>query len=151
LPPKGDVSDWLKAGGTKDRLLELIKAAPEAKDWLAGQAETETQPEPEPEREYPYEEKAGGIVWWKETKDGRVAVPLTNFTARIVGEVERDDGAERTLRFEIKASLQERHYRFEVTAAEFNGLSWATREMGARALIYPASRSATTPALRSRY
>lgn len=28
LPPKGDVSDWLAAGGTRDALLEIIKAAP---------------------------------------------------------------------------------------------------------------------------
>jgi putative DNA primase/helicase len=27
LPPKGDVSDWLKAGGTRDALLEMAKAA----------------------------------------------------------------------------------------------------------------------------
>ncbi len=28
LPPKGDVSDWLAAGGTRESLLELVKAAP---------------------------------------------------------------------------------------------------------------------------
>ncbi|OHB70152.1 MAG: hypothetical protein A2V70_14830 [Planctomycetes bacterium RBG_13_63_9] len=30
LPPKGDVSDWLTAGGTREKLTELVKAAP---DW----------------------------------------------------------------------------------------------------------------------
>lgn len=29
LPPKGDVTDWLVAGGTKEKLLELVHAAPE--------------------------------------------------------------------------------------------------------------------------
>ena len=29
LPHKGDVSDWIKAGGTKEQLVELIKQAPE--------------------------------------------------------------------------------------------------------------------------
>lgn len=29
LPPKGDVSDWLNAGGTREQLIELVKAAPE--------------------------------------------------------------------------------------------------------------------------
>jgi len=29
LPPKGDVSDWLAQGGTKDKLLKLVKEAPE--------------------------------------------------------------------------------------------------------------------------
>ncbi|WP_428558888.1 MAG: hypothetical protein ACP59X_12865 [Solidesulfovibrio sp. DCME] len=28
LPPKGDVSDWLAAGGTRESLLEMVKAAP---------------------------------------------------------------------------------------------------------------------------
>ena len=28
LPPKADVSDWLDAGGTRDQLAELVKAAP---------------------------------------------------------------------------------------------------------------------------
>jgi len=28
LPPKGDVSDWLAAGGSKKQLLDLVKAAP---------------------------------------------------------------------------------------------------------------------------
>jgi hypothetical protein len=28
LPPKGDVSDWLSAGGTRERLLDIIAAAP---------------------------------------------------------------------------------------------------------------------------
>lgn len=29
LPPKGDVSDWLSAGGTREALLEMVKAATE--------------------------------------------------------------------------------------------------------------------------
>jgi hypothetical protein len=39
LAEKGDVSDWVTAGGTKDQLIELVKHAPEAKDWLASEAE----------------------------------------------------------------------------------------------------------------
>jgi hypothetical protein len=36
LPPKGDVSDWLEQGGTKEKLLDLIKAAaPADKNKLA--------------------------------------------------------------------------------------------------------------------
>lgn len=37
LPPKGDVVDWVGVGGTKDKLIELIKATPEYtkedRDW----------------------------------------------------------------------------------------------------------------------
>ncbi len=42
LPPKGDVSDWLAAGGTKEKLVALIKAAP---DW-----QPTAEPWPELER-----------------------------------------------------------------------------------------------------
>lgn len=34
LPEKGDVSNWLKKGGTKERLLEIIKDTPE---WIPGE------------------------------------------------------------------------------------------------------------------
>jgi len=36
LPPKGDVSDWLAAGGTKDELIAILKAAEE---WNPSQAQ----------------------------------------------------------------------------------------------------------------
>ena len=34
LAPKGDVSDWLAAGGTKDGLLKLADSAPTAAKWI---------------------------------------------------------------------------------------------------------------------
>jgi hypothetical protein len=36
LPPKGDVSDWLAAGGTREQLIELAKATPEWKPGPGG-------------------------------------------------------------------------------------------------------------------
>lgn len=39
LPPKGDVSDWLKAGGTADDLRRLTDAAPTWEQWSAARAE----------------------------------------------------------------------------------------------------------------
>jgi hypothetical protein len=77
----------------------------------------------------------GGIVWLRDSKDGVVRTPLTNFIATIVGEVERDDGAERTLHFEVEARLAGRRHRFGVAAADFNGMAWATRELGSKAVI----------------
>lgn len=42
LPPKGDVSDWIAAGGTKDELKRLVDATPE---WNSGEQEwPEVQP-----------------------------------------------------------------------------------------------------------
>lgn len=34
LPEKGDVSDWLAAGGTRDQLLRLADGAPTARKWM---------------------------------------------------------------------------------------------------------------------
>jgi hypothetical protein len=47
LPPKGDVSDWLDAGGTVEELRRLAAGAPEAEP----DAEPEPEPEPEPSNE----------------------------------------------------------------------------------------------------
>ena len=52
----------------------------------------------------PYEETPGGIVWHRST-DRSTAVQLTNFTARIVSDVSRDDGVETEQRLEIDAEL----------------------------------------------
>jgi Protein of unknown function (DUF3987) len=48
LPLKGDVKDWIAAGGTRERLLELARTAPLAADWTpppteAGPAEAEPE------------------------------------------------------------------------------------------------------------
>ena len=40
LPEKGDVSDWIEAGGTKEQLLQLIKECPE---WKPKPSESKTQ------------------------------------------------------------------------------------------------------------
>jgi putative DNA primase/helicase len=51
LPPKGDVSDWLAAGGTREQLIELCKAAPvwhaPTEDAAPDQAEPPPAPPPE--------------------------------------------------------------------------------------------------------
>src|SRR5262249_45118518 len=38
LPPKGDVSDWLAAGGTREQLEKLVAAAPETHQQDDGEA-----------------------------------------------------------------------------------------------------------------
>jgi hypothetical protein len=45
LPDKGDVSDWLRAGGTKEELLRLAAECPE---WRPGAPEGEPENGPEP-------------------------------------------------------------------------------------------------------
>ena len=87
----------------------------------------------------PYSASAAGIIWRRYKDDKPIDQPLTNFAATIVAEIERDDGAERSLHFEIEAEMEGRRHRFEIGAAEFAGLGWATRELGAKALVYPGA------------
>jgi hypothetical protein len=67
-------------------------------------------------------------------------IPLTNFRARIVANVEDDDGVEKSLRFEIEAHLGERTKNLLVPAAQFPAMDWAIEQLGARAITY-AGRS----------
>jgi hypothetical protein len=86
----------------------------------------------------PYRNTAAGLVWEKPTKDGVVPVPLTNFTARIIADVVRDDGSgERTREFEIEATLAGGTRRFAVAADRFAGMAWVTEHLGAGAIVYP--------------
>lgn len=53
LPPKGDVSDWLVAGGTKEELLRLAEATPL---WEPPQEQKQPPPPQEPEGQTPTRE-----------------------------------------------------------------------------------------------
>lgn len=55
LPPKGDIINWLGAGGTADQLRELIEAAPAATEVIATWA-------PEPEAEAVSSEAPGAVM-----------------------------------------------------------------------------------------
>lgn len=89
--------------------------------------------------ETPYTRTPSGIVWHKPTEGGSVPKQLTTFDAVITAELERDDGAERTMLFEIDATCHGRARRFTVPAAEFAGLGWVPRELGAQAVVMPGS------------
>ncbi|MBI5284956.1 MAG: DUF3854 domain-containing protein [Chloroflexi bacterium] len=85
----------------------------------------------------PYRATDQGIVWRKQTRDGLVDTPLTNFTARIVADIVEDDGAEERRSFEIEATLRQRTQRFRIPAAQFAGMTWATEHLGAAATCHP--------------
>lgn len=85
----------------------------------------------------PYVARDGGLFWNKPVRGGALLVRLTNFTARVVCEVERDDGAERSRSLEIEAHYRDRVRRFEVPAMGFTGMSWVIAEIGAGAIIEP--------------
>ena len=133
LAPKGDVSDWLAAGGTKEQLLEASKPAPKAEDWLKGQPE----PEPKAKRDYPYEATAGGIVWHKPTKDGSVPVQLTNFIARVTDAIVYDEGlGETEIKWAIETGYRGRARTIEAKADQFAAMHWVP-EIAVGARVYP--------------
>ncbi len=84
-----------------------------------------------------YRATADGLVWDKPTQHGSVPTPLTNFTARIIADVSRDDGVETSHVFTLEAELHGRRCRFDVPSGKFAALSWVTESLGARAIVYP--------------
>jgi hypothetical protein len=131
LPPgvggtKVGLDDYFVAGHSLQELMAL--ATPEL---LAPPLEQEE------DAGTPYQETAHGLVWLRPTKNGEVPTPLTNFSARIVGDVLEDDGAEVRRRFEIEAQLHGQTVRFTIPVADFPGMQWATAQLGARALVFP--------------
>ena len=85
----------------------------------------------------PYRQTPYGLVLEKPTKDGLVDVPLTNFSARIVGDVVEDDGAEQRRSFEIEAELRGSGSSFSVPAERFSVMAWPSEHLGASAIVYP--------------
>ncbi|MBX5464324.1 MAG: DUF927 domain-containing protein [Clostridia bacterium] len=70
--------------------------------------------------------------------DGGEARPLCNFTARIVAEEVRDDGAERKVHFALEGRLQtgEPLPRVTIPAERFASMGWVAAEWGNRAVVY---------------
>jgi hypothetical protein len=78
-----------------------------------------------------------GILWRKPTREGEILIPLTNFTAKIVADVSRDDGTERETAFEIEAAQGGRSETFTIPAGRFGAMNWPTEHLGAEAIVYP--------------
>lgn len=87
-------------------------------------------------QDHPYvERQGGGLVWMKPTMSGVVPVVLTNFTAKIVAEVVRDDGTEQEVTFEVEASQGNRTSKFNVSASRFPAMNWPVEQLGASAIV----------------
>ena len=87
----------------------------------------------------PYLATPSGMMWRKPTHEGEILTPLTSFTAKIVANVERDDGAEKETAFEIEAAQGTRVVRFTIPAARFGAMNWPTEHLGAEAIVYPGT------------
>lgn len=144
LPPNStkDIRWWLNARGLDlcdDE--ERLEAGRGLLEVLKQQA-VAAEPPVGADNGHPYEEAEHGLVYLRRTKDGDVPVHLTNFHARIVADVTRDDGQEETHSFEIEAKIcapSAQSRRLTVPASRFPGLSWVGEQLGARAIVQPGT------------
>ena len=94
-------------------------------------------PSEKPRKVWRYADSIKGIaVISKDKEDVEKLTPITNFAARIVGQISFDDGAEVERRFEIEAYLAGRYFRFMISTSELaRSIDWTLREIGAKAII----------------
>jgi hypothetical protein len=128
LPPNGDVSDWLAAGGRASDLKEMAEATPR---W---ESRRQDPRDDVAVSGHPFVERDGRIC--VETRDGESTTPLTNFTVRIVEDVVHDDGVERTRKYRLSSP---QFPPLEIDAVEFPSLSWIPLLGGARAIVRSGS------------
>src|SRR5262249_1842467 len=85
-----------------------------------------------------YSVEAGRICRGIQHGDEQLWLPVCNFDARIVQEIVRDDGVERSLRFEIegKTAKGQELPTVEVSAEEFARGDWSLARWGCRAVVY---------------
>src|ERR1019366_5970745 len=77
-----------------------------------------------------------GIIHHTFTRNGdKVQNKLTNFSARIVTNIEADDGVETKHTLEIEAVLKGRTKRFTVPSSQFVNMNWPIEKLGGEALI----------------
>jgi len=84
---------------------------------------------------HPYLKTDQGLFLLKSSPQGVEEIRLTNFTARIAGEVIQDDGSETHRLFEIEANVKGRRRRFTITGQQFLSMTWVTEELGPTAVI----------------
>lgn len=106
-----------------------------------GQAAKAEQSREDPtiSKEDRYLQMADGLYRIKWLKDGPVLSRLTNFKAKIVGDLLLDDGVGTTRQFEIEATIKGQSNRFMVPAAEFAELRWVAEQVGAEAVMLPGN------------
>src|SRR3984957_7479551 len=84
-----------------------------------------------------YMANAQGLFLLKSSGRGAplIKLPLAHSTARITGEIRRDDDVDATREFEIEARLGGQTRRLVIAAAQFASMKWVTERLGARAVI----------------
>lgn len=114
---------------------EVERIARSANRYPPGDGGTAAPPGPEAQQ---YIIDPDGTYYLRPTKNGPVLVQLANFSARIVRELIRDDGAERQLVFEIAGELSGKPLpRLAVPAHKFAAMAWPVEGWGAGAVVAP--------------
>jgi hypothetical protein len=121
---KQGVDDYLAAGRTVDDLLTLATT------------ELRRPPSGEFKPDVPYRATPHGLLWAKPTKEGPVLVPLTNFTARIIADVAKDDSVEVFRELEVGGKRGETTEVFTIPAARLGTMDWVVEYLGAGAVVY---------------
>ncbi len=110
-------------------------------DFSAAASELSRQGYGDPleEHDLPYRETPQGLIWNKLVREDIQPIPLTNFTARIVGEIEEDDGSEDVRRFyQIETQKKGKVKLLTISDKDFEGLAWKS-QLGSNAVVYPGN------------
>ncbi len=143
LLEKGDVSDWIDAGGTLERLRALVDAAPE---W-----DPATAPPEEPEKTTTLIREVGSTYvianachrLVKNLEGGVKYIPLCNFTAQITDEITRDDGLRVTREFAITGNVADLPLSpAKVLTKDYDRMAWVRDQWGAAASVTPSRNDA---------
>lgn len=87
-----------------------------------------------------YEATPNGLVLWQQNRyepNTFSPVHLCNFSARIVADVMRDNGEEKTRALKLAAAVGEQSKELIITADEFALMNWPIKHLGALANLYP--------------
>lgn len=121
---KVGLDDFLACGNSKESLLALARE------------DVAEDPESQPSKAGPYIVTELGISLEKEAKNNQTIVPLTNFDARILATVKRDDGLEVTQNLEVAVTLKDQKSVVTVPSADFAKMSWVLERVGPQAVIF---------------
>jgi primase/DNA polymerase family protein len=136
----------LPEGGSDDIERALLQKSKEIQDAL--KEESKKKPEKKsfkPGQVYcPYHESEQGIVWDKPIMgsgelDGLTQpVTLTNFNAKVLSNITRDDGTEPITVFEIAVGIvgEPSAHKGTVRADQFSSMGWPVKIAGSNAVIY---------------
>jgi hypothetical protein len=100
-----------------------------------------------------YEVEQGQFFRWVTVRDTPVRKLISNFAARVVEDVTRDDGAEEQHSFILEGRLRVGNAirslpRREVAASQFDGLTWLAKTWGVDPAVVPGQKEHVPYAIR---